>query len=92
MLFSFEIRTFKRWTLRLKTISSTEDEYQRNCAVMKQKLLKRKYNEENLNKQIEKVDLIERKELLQNNEKLLQNNSKKDIPLASTDNRTLPNL
>ena len=30
---------------RLKTVHSTEDEYQRNCAVMKQKLLERKYNE-----------------------------------------------
>ena len=59
---------------------------------MKQKLLKRKYNVEKLNKQIEKVDLIERKELLQNNEKLLQNNSKKEIPLASTDSKTLSNL
>ena len=38
---------------------------------------------------MEKVDLIERKELLQNNEK---SNSKKNIPLALTCNRTLPNI
>ena len=31
------------------------------------KNLKRKYNEDNLNKQTEKVDLIEREELIQNN-------------------------
>ena len=56
--------------LRLKTICSTEDEYQRNCAVMKQKFLERKHNEDNLNTQIEKVNLIEQKELVQNNEKI----------------------
>ena len=50
---------------------------------MKQKLLERKYNEDNLNKKMEKVDLIEQKELLQNNEK---SNSKKNIPLVLTYN------
>ena len=50
---------------------------------MKQKLLERIYNEGSLNKQIDKVDLIERKELLQNNEKI---NSKKIIPLVLTYN------
>ena len=56
---------------------------------MKQKPLEKKYNEDNLNKQMEKVDLIERKELLQNNEK---SNSKKNITLVLTYNRTLPNI
>ena len=56
---------------------------------MKQKLLERKYNEDNLNKQMEKVELIEGKELLQNNEK---SNSKKNIPLVLTYNRTLSNI
>ena len=56
---------------------------------MKQKLLGRKYNEDNLNKQMEKVDFIERKGLLQNNEK---SNSKKNIRLVLTYNRALPNL
>ena len=55
--------------MRLKTICSTENDNQRNCAVMKQKHLERKYNEDNLNKQMETVDLTERKVLLQNNEK-----------------------
>ena len=50
---------------------------------MKQKLLEKIYNEGNLNKQIDRVDLIERKELLQNNEKI---NSKKIIPLVLTYN------
>ena len=56
---------------------------------MKQKPLEKKYNEDNLNKQMEKVDLIERKELLQNNEK---SNSKKNITLVLTYNRALPNI
>ena len=55
---------------------------------MKQNLGK-KYNEDNLNKQMENVDLTEGKELLQNNEK---SNSKKNIPLVLTYNRTLPNI
>ena len=42
---------------------SKEDEYQRNCVVMRQNLLEKKYNEDNLNKQMKKVDLIGRKEL-----------------------------
>ena len=37
---------------------------------MKQKPLERKYNEDNLNKQMNKVHLIERKELLENNKKI----------------------
>ena len=44
-------------TLRLKTICFTKDEYQRNCAVMKQTLSERKCKEDNSNKKIEKVDL-----------------------------------
>ena len=73
----------------LKTIYSTEDEYQRDCAVMKQKRKERKYNEDNLNEQMDKVDLIEQKELLQNNEKI---NSKKNILLTLTYSRTFPNI
>ena len=49
--------------------ATKEDEYERNCAVIKQKHLERKYNEDDLNKQMEKVDLIEWKVLLQDNEK-----------------------
>ena len=41
-------------------------------AVIKQILLEIKYNKDNLNKRTEKVDLIERKELFQNNEKKQQ--------------------
>lgn len=36
---------------------------------MKQQLLERKYNEDNLNKQKSNVDLIEQRELLENKEK-----------------------
>ena len=43
------------------SICSTEYGQPRNCTVMKQKLLERKYNEDNFNKQIEKVDLLFRK-------------------------------
>ena len=56
---------------------------------MEQKLLERKYNEDNLNKQMEQADLVERKELLQNNEK---SNSKKNTTLVLTYNKTLPNV
>ena len=49
-------------TLRVKIICSTVDEYQRNCAVMRHKFLKRKCDERNLNNRMEKIDLIERKE------------------------------
>ena len=49
----------------------------------------RKYTKDNLSKQMEKVDLIERKELLQNNEKI---SSKKNIPLELTYSRTLPKI
>ena len=47
---------------------------------MKQKLsVKKKYNEDNLNKLMDKVDFTEQKELLQNNGK---NNRKDSIPLV----------
>ena len=61
----------------------------KGTAVMKQKLLNRKYNEDDLNKQMGKVELIEPKVLLQNNEK---RNSKKNIPLVLKYNRTLANI
>ena len=63
--------------LGLKTICSTKHESQRTCAVIKQKLLERKYNEDNLNKQMDKVYLIEPKELLQNNEKINSKNKRR---------------
>ena len=48
----------------MSIISSAEEEYQKNCTISNPKLLERKYNEDNLNKQMEKVDLTEQKELL----------------------------
>ena len=60
-----------------------EDEYQSYCEVMKQKLLGRKYNQDNLNKEMNKVDLNAQKELLLYNEEI---NSKKNMPLVLTCN------
>ena len=54
------------------------------------KKIKYTVNKQNLKKQMENVaDLIERKDVLQNNEKI---NSKKNIPPVLTYNRTLPNI
>ena len=73
--------------LRLKTIYSTTTEYDKNCAIIKQKLLDRQYKGEVLDEQIMKADRIERKELFTNKEKSNQNR----IPLSIKYNRTLPN-
>ena len=75
--------------LRLKTICSTSTEFDKNCAIIKQRFLDRQYKEEVLDEQIEKVDGIERKELFTCKEK---SNSKNRIPLSITYIRTLPNI
>ena len=59
-------------TLRLKTICSTSTEFDKNCAIIKQKFLDRQYKEEVLDAQIKKVDRIERKELFTCKEKKQQ--------------------
>ena len=48
---------------------------------MKQKLLEREYNNDNLIKQIQKVDLTEQKKLWQNNEKIsnIQQNASRHV-------------
>ena len=74
--------------LRLKTICSTSREFDKNCAIIKQKFLDRQYKEEVLDEQIKKVDRIERIELFTCKEK----NNKTRIPLSITYNRTLPNI
>ena len=74
--------------LRLKTIYSTSTEFDKNCAIIKQKFLERQYKEEVLDEQIKKVDRIERKELFTCKEK----NNKNRIPLSITYNRTVPNI
>ena len=74
--------------LRLKTICSKSTEFDKNCAIIKQKFLDRQYIEEVLDEQIKKVDRIERKELFTCKEK----NSKNRIPRSITYNRTLPNI
>ena len=72
-----------------KTICSTRTEFDKNCAIIKQKFLDRQYKEEVLDEQIKKVDRIERKELFTCKEKM---NNKNRIPLSITYNRTLPNI
>ena len=74
--------------LKLKTICSTSTEFDKNCAIIKQKFLDRQYKEEVLDEHIKKVDRIERKELFTFKEK----NNKNRIPLSITYNRTLPNI
>ena len=73
---------------RLKIICSTTIEFDKNCAIIKQKFLDGQYKEEVLDEQIKKIDRIERKELFKSKEK----NNKNRIPLSITYNRTLPNI
>ena len=74
--------------MRLKTICSTSTEFDKNCAIIKQKFLDRQYKEEVLDEQIKKVDRTERKELFTCKEK----SNKNRISLSITYNRTLPNI
>ena len=67
--------------LRQKTICSTSTEFDKNCAIIKQKFLHQQYKEEVLDEQIKTVGRIERKELFENR-----------IPLSITHNRTLPDI
>ena len=55
--------------LRLTTICSTSTEFDKNCAIIKQKFLGRQYKEEVLDDQIKKADRIESKELFTCKEK-----------------------
>ena len=75
--------------LKLKTVCSKSTEFDKNCAIIKQKFLDRQYKEEVLDEKIKKVDRIERKELFTCKEK---DNNKNRIPLSITYNRTLPNI
>ena len=74
--------------LRLETICSTRTEFDKNCAIIKQKLLDQQYKEEVLDEQIKKVDRTEKKELFTYKEK----NNKNRIPLSITYSRRLPNI
>ena len=55
--------------LRFKTICSTLTEYKKHCAILKQNFIKRGYEEHILNDEIDKVDNIDRKDLLSKKEK-----------------------
>ena len=69
--------------LRIKTICSTLTEYKKHCAILKQNVRERGYKENILNDEIDKVDTIDRKDLLSKKEK----NIKDRIPCLITYNR-----
>ena len=50
--------------LGIKTICSTPAEYKKRCAILKQKFIKREYEENILKDQIDKVDNVDGKDLL----------------------------
>ena len=54
--------------LRLKTVCSKITEYNKNCAIIKQKFLGKQYKGEVLDEQIRKVDITKIKELFTNKE------------------------
>ena len=72
--------------LRIKTICSTLTEYKKHCAILKQNFIERGHEENILNDEIDKVDNIDRKDLLSKKEK----NIKDRIPCLITYNRKLP--
>ena len=72
--------------LRIKTICSTLTEYKTHCAILKENFIERGYEENILKDEIDKVDNIDRKELLRKKEK----NIKDRIPCLITYNRKLP--
>ena len=74
--------------MRLKTIHSTTTEFDKTCAIIKQKFLDQQYKGEVVDEQIKKIDRIKRKKLFTCEEK----NNKNRIPLSKTYNRTFPNI
>ena len=72
--------------LRIKTICSTLNEYKKHCAILKQNFIERAYKENILKDQINKVDNIDRKDLLSKKEKIIKDR----IPCLITCNRKLP--
>ena len=74
--------------MRLKAICSASTEFDKDCAIIKEKFLDRQYKEEVLDEQVKKVDRIKRKELFT----CIEKNDKNRIPLSITYNRTLPNI
>ena len=54
--------------LRLKAVCSKTTEYNKNCAIIKQKFLGKQYKGEVLDEQIRKVDITKIKELFTNKE------------------------
>ena len=72
--------------LRIKTICSTLTEYKKRCSILKQNFIERECEENMLNDEIDKVDNIDRKDLLSKKEKSIEDR----IPCLITYNRKLP--
>ena len=60
---SLKIRIPYSQALRINTIRSIVTEYKKHCAILKQKFMERGYEENILKDQIDKVDIIDRKDL-----------------------------
>ena len=77
---SLKISTPYSQALRIKTIRSTLTKYKKCCAILKQKFIGRGYEENILKDEIDKVDNIDRQDLLRKKEK----NIKDRIPCLIT--------
>ena len=72
--YSYHSKSLKRnihysQALRIKTICSTLVEYKKHCAIVKQNFIERGYEENTLNDETDKVDNIDRKDMLSKKEK-----------------------
>ena len=74
--------------LRIKSICSTTEEFDKNMLHLKEKFLERGYKEDTLNSQMATVKDLNRNDVLKKQE--TKNTNK--IPLLLTYNRTLPNM
>ena len=72
--------------LRIKTICSTLTKYKNHCAILKQNFIERGYKENILKGKIDKVDNIDRKDLLSKKEKKIKDR----IPCLITYSRKPP--
>ena len=75
-------------TLRIKTICSTTSEFNKNCDIITKRFKERGYLENLVNKQVDKVKNMKRKQLLLTNKKAIPNH----IPVSITYNRYLLNI
>ena len=75
-------------SLRLKRIFSDDADYKENNKILLNKLVERGYQLEETKKNIDKIHLLKREELLKYKEKMPRNN----IPFITTYSRQMPNL